>query len=439
MVIPRSKTVMMAIGIGLLLLGMMFAANPGMLSVSGVTSVQFRNTSGALINGLNVRIGQGDGNSFTSGYESYVTDSGGEVTYNFKPSKTYTVYAFSTIQPGISQKWGVAGNGEVYVKRVTMVVGSTPPPGTISGYVVSLSTNIAVTGAEVAFTGPPGTSGQSPVITDGTGYFWKSLPSGLWSVVATDVAAGKSKAALIATTDATVAQVAIKIDYASGVMDYGTLSGTVTRSGTGVAIIGATIKVMGSTVYTARTGLGGRYSLSVSVDHYILEVYADGFGRATFAITVTPSGVTKDFVLDPVPDVWTTTIKGTVTSEKAGAAVVGAKVVADAQYTTYTDSSGKYEFSALPTGNHVITVTAEGFVGQSFSAQSTGGEMTVDFSLTPRSLPPPYVGPDIGDGGGTDDGGGNNDTKMPMSSIAIIVGTIIAGVFTLYAARRYFA
>lgn len=56
---------------------------------------------------------------------------------------------------------------------------------------------------------------------------------------------------------------------------------------------------------------------------------------------------------------------GTVTSLNDTAPVEGASIVAG-NYRTMTDSTGRFNFNALPAGKHVVTITARGFAPQTF-------------------------------------------------------------------------
>ncbi|WP_344319729.1 carboxypeptidase regulatory-like domain-containing protein, partial [Actinocatenispora thailandica] len=144
---------------------------------------------------------------------------------------------------------------------------------------------------------------------------------------------------------------------------HGTVAGTVTSSGSGAAIAGATISV-GSD--TATSAADGSYTMSVPPGDYRATAAAYGYQSSTASVTVADGGsVTADFTLDPIA---THTVTGKVTDGSGHDWPLYAKITVDGVPggPVYTNPyTGKYSLS-LPTGkDYTVHATAQlpGYTG----------------------------------------------------------------------------
>lgn len=170
------------------------------------------------------------------------------------------------------------------------------------------------------------------------------------------------------------------------VIGSGTLSGTITSSPGGTAIVGATVQLLQNQIVkaTATTGSSGNYSAtSVTIGTYDVQVSASGFGTALKnAVTIAPGVTTTLNVGLTAPG----TISGKVTRDDGITGISGANVrllvgSASAGSVT-TDPSGNYSIGGLSGDSYVVEASAAGFIAKSQTAVvPAGGATTANFSL----------------------------------------------------------
>jgi hypothetical protein len=161
---------------------------------------------------------------------------------------------------------------------------------------------------------------------------------------------------------------------------HGELTGTVTDSGTGKPISGATISA-GTNV--AHTDAAGAYDLSVPVGTY--DVTVDAFGYATTTdqgvAVADGSTLTKDYSLTSVPS---QTVSGKVTDGSGHGWPLYAKITADGvPGSVWTDpATGSYSLS-LPRGHdYTVHVTANDPGYQTVTKTITVGDSAADLNLS---------------------------------------------------------
>ncbi len=167
----------------------------------------------------------------------------------------------------------------------------------------------------------------------------------------------------------------------------GTLAGTVTDSGSGAAIAGATVSYSGmgpagSVTGNTTTDGSGRYSFpGIAVTSYTLTAQASGYqGQSTTATVGGGSTTTKNFALTGQA----TQLSGTVTDASTGKPIAGATVSAGSG-SAVTDAGGAYTISGLAPGTYTATATASGYASQSASVTlTTGSTTTQNFALAPN-------------------------------------------------------
>ena len=168
-----------------------------------------------------------------------------------------------------------------------------------------------------------------------------------------------------------------------------TLTGTVTRSDTGVAIAGALILVRGTNIL-GTSGTDGTYTLDVPSGVYGLTCTASGLrGFNSRAIDLSQDA-TRNFNLDP-PTVGTYSISGVTTCAltPCGGVLVlayqGQTLLGIGLSTPSTTNTGSYSVEGLADGTYSITAVATGYLptiqtGVAFNAANITS-FTLDLSL----------------------------------------------------------
>jgi len=259
--------------------------------------------------------------------------------------------------------------------------------GHISGTVTD-SGGTALAGVQVSAVGTAG-SGSDSTAADGT-YLITGVGSGTYDVVAqeTGYITGQELGVVVvggaATTD---------IDFA--LVRTGSISGTVTETGTGSAVVGATVFAtdnVGDGLGSATTGAGGAYQifgLAPSTD-YTVTVDAGAQGYATdsqsgVAVVGGADTPNVDFALQNAG-----TISGVVTESDGTTPIAGATVSADDKVGTgfgeaTTAADGTYIIlGLLPSVNYEVTADADNFMSATLTniAVNVGADTpNVNFAL----------------------------------------------------------
>ena len=161
----------------------------------------------------------------------------------------------------------------------------------------------------------------------------------------------------------------------------GTIDGTVTESDGVTPIEGATVTV--DTGQSGITDTDGTYTITdVPTGECSVTASADGFESQTKPATVYDKQTTTvDFALIPIP---VGSITGTVINSENSEAISGATVTVDTGQSTTTGADGTYTITDVPTGDRLVTASADGFESQTTTATVTeNNTTTVDFALNP--------------------------------------------------------
>ena len=167
----------------------------------------------------------------------------------------------------------------------------------------------------------------------------------------------------------------------------GTLAGTVTDSGSGAAVAGATVSYSGTgpagpVSGSATTDGSGHYSVAgIAVTSYSMTAQAGGYQSQSATATVGGGSMTtQNFALTTQA----TRLSGTVTDASTSNPIAGATVSAGTG-SAVTDASGAYTIDGLAPGTYTATATASGYASQSASVTLTAGSTTTqNFALAPN-------------------------------------------------------
>ena len=263
--------------------------------------------------------------------------------------------------------------------------------GSIAGVVKDISSCSALTNAAIK-------SSTGSAVTNSSGaYTLGNLPPNTYSVVASSgsyVPAGRN----------------IEVGagmIASGKLFLGTGSGRFQGSvsdGTGAAISGATVHLVGSASTSAfdetiTTDTTGQYaSGSIPGGTYQVTASASGYGSSTVTASLGSGAiVTENFVLTPSANPNTSgggtsggstsgTISGQILKDDTTVGLAGATVQYSGGGSTTTNSSGSYTLSNVPAGTSItVTASEPGYSSASKAvAVSAGATSTLSFSLLPN-------------------------------------------------------
>lgn len=122
----------------------------------------------------------------------------------------------------------------------------------------------------------------------------------------------------------------------------------------------------------------------------IIEATADDLGGAGFDAIYGYGRINADAAIQYGAPPATGNISGTVTNADDGTAIAGATVlVEDTGQSAITDASGDYSIADVPTGDHMVTASADGFESASqIVTVLESATTTADFALTPETAPP---------------------------------------------------
>ncbi|HEV2165740.1 MAG TPA: carboxypeptidase regulatory-like domain-containing protein, partial [Thermoplasmata archaeon] len=158
------------------------------------------------------------------------------------------------------------------------------------------------------------------------------------------------------------------------------LSGTVTSSGTGQPISGATVAVSAGPSTT--TSSAGAYNVTLPNGTYSVTASASGFTSQTQSVTVAGSGASQNFALTPnsVPPP-KYPIRGVVEDGLNASPVAGATVNLVGGPSMPTGANGTFWFSE-PNGSYTVSAWAPGYhrVSQTATIAGSGTSLTLPLS-----------------------------------------------------------
>ncbi len=163
----------------------------------------------------------------------------------------------------------------------------------------------------------------------------------------------------------------------------GTLSGTVTDSGTHLAIAGARVVANnGDREFATTADTSGNYSIFLAAGTYMLTAGAFGYASAVApgVVVETDKTTDQDFALDALP---TFTVSGHVIASEDSSAIENASVLAVGTPVppATTDAAGAYSLT-LPIGDYTLQASAGGCTEVATADISlVDANITQDFSL----------------------------------------------------------
>src|SRR5579864_1070651 len=251
------------------------------LATGGKLAGTVTDSSGAAVAGATVSISGGSVPTSVT----LTTSSTGAYATNFIPVGTYTITVSAT---GFTtqSKNATVNTGQTTTVNFTLSAGGGT--GTLSGTVVNISNNTAISGATVSFSGGSTTTNSSGF------YQFTNVAAGTYSVTASHSGYFSSTHTTTVSGGATTT---LNFKLATG----GKLAGTVKNS-SGAAISGATVKISGgsiATTVTLTTSSTGAYATNfIPVGTYTITVSATGFTSQSKTATVnTGQTTTVNFVL----------------------------------------------------------------------------------------------------------------------------------------------
>jgi photosystem II stability/assembly factor-like uncharacterized protein len=251
------------------------------LATGGKLAGTVTNSSGSAISGATVMISGGSVPTSVT----LTTSSTGAYATNFIPVGTYTITVSAT---GFTtqSKTATVNTGQTTTVNFTLSAGGGT--GTLSGTVVNISNNAAISGATVSFSGGSTTTNSSGF------YQFTNVAAGTYNVTASHTGYFSSTQTATVSGGATTT---LNFKLATG----GKLAGTVKNS-SGAAISGATVKISGGSIATSvtlTTSSTGAYTTNfIPVGTYTITVSHTGFTTQSKTTTVnTGQTTTVNFVL----------------------------------------------------------------------------------------------------------------------------------------------
>ncbi|MEA2633982.1 MAG: large repetitive protein [Chloroflexota bacterium] len=235
---------------------------------------------------------------------------------------------------------------------------------TLTGTVTDASTARPIPGATVS-------AGTSNATTNGSGvYSISGLAPGAYTATTTATGYASQSASVTMTAGATTTQ-----NFALA-PNPGTITGTVTDSGSTAPIAGATVSYGGGS--TTTDGSGSYTLANVAEGSYTVTASATGYAGQSRTVTVGPGATaTQNFALTPPNGA----ITGTVTNATTGTPISGATVAYSGGSTT-TNGSGQYTLSSVSPGTYSVTASASGYSSMTQSVTVGSGQTaTANFGL----------------------------------------------------------
>jgi len=289
------------------------------------------------------------------------TNSAGQYTLTGVAEGTYTVSVTATGYATTSLSITV-GPGTTITQNFAL----QPNPGTITGAVTDASTNQAVSGATVSYSGGSATTSAAGM------YTLNNVPEGSYTVTVSATGyASQSPNVSVGPGGTTSQNVALQ-------PNPGSITGTITDASSKQPIQGATAADGTS---TTTTNAAGQYSFSsLAEGGYTITISATNYGGQSQPVQVGPgAAVTQNFALQPNPG----TLSGTVTDAGTKQALANATVTYASSSTT-TNALGQYIFASVPEGTYAVTAAATNYASSSPTvAVGAGAAVTQDFALQP--------------------------------------------------------
>jgi hypothetical protein len=249
---------------------------------------------------------------------------------------------------------------------------------TLQGTVTDAVTHLPINGATIQISGP---SNQTTTTNSSGFYKFTVLPVGSYNVTASQSGYlnGTASGVLVADGSTTVQDFALT--------PLGTLQGTVTDAVTHLPINGATIQISGPGSRATTTNSSGFYNFTaLPAGSYNVTASPHDYlnGAASGVLVVDAATTVQDFAL-----IQLVTLQGTVTDAVTHLPINGAtiQISSPGSRVTTTNSSGFYNFIALPAGSYNVTASRSGYLNGTPSGVVVDAATTVhDFVLKRSQL-----------------------------------------------------
>ena len=309
-----------------------------------------------------------------------VTDANGSFRLTGVPAATYTLQIARSGYQSLSASIDVAAGQ-------TLSLGSIP--------LAAISTTATLSGVIKDNTGQPLQNvivavGTKSTLSDGTGaYEIAGIGPGTATVTAT-LSGYKTASANVSFVAGTTYLFSPTM-YASSVTPPPTsVHGVVVDGKTGMPITGASVVLNNKTQIT---GADGSFVFAgANVGEYVGTISADGYQSVTFSLSVV-AGLNDIGSVPMQPLASTTTLHGFVLDSQGNPISNATLAVADGSIAT-SDDSGAYQLGDLAGTQFTATVSALGYVEQTFVfGVSTPGDYTQDFQLVAELVSNVTLGP----------------------------------------------
>jgi hypothetical protein len=309
--------------------------------VSGIVK---DSAAGTPISGAIVRLGNNRRDT-TSADGAYSFDSVASGTYQIQVSKTnYLTKTTSVTVSSTAITSDILITGYSYVK--------------VSGVVSDSATGTALTGAVVSL-GSGMTAERDTTGADGA-FSFDSIRSGS-QTLSVSMANYNSK-----TVQLTVGSAAVTANVALVATVYGSVSGVVTDTATGLPITGAIVRIGNSTTQIDTTGADGAFSIAnVRTGNQTVRASASKYTTKTAQVTVTANtAATANFALAAIIY---SAVSGVITDSAKATPLAGAIVRIGNGMNGRVDTTGAdgvYTFADVQVGNQIISVTCAKYAGK---------------------------------------------------------------------------
>jgi uncharacterized membrane protein len=275
----------------------------------------------------------------------------------------------------------------------TLGLSADPQTGAVLGHIEDNQDHSALAGALITLTGAE----SRTTVSDANGNFeWSSLPPGGYTIQIdkTGYHSANGVLTVAAGTSVTLKQALIKADVFLDTTP-GNIFGKIIDGESGEALSGAHIEMVnGATVVT---GSDGSFIFNaLARGSYQALLSADGYQSQSISFVFSPGsngdlGLLRLYRLGGSAVPSSLTVSGRIVDGLSGAAINNATVKwVETGETVQTAADGSFTITGIDTLNFTLTVTAAGFVDQTFSLNVSGyGEFFQEFPLPPTpSIPP---------------------------------------------------
>jgi hypothetical protein len=290
---------------------------------------------------------------------AYSFDSVASGTYQIQVSKTN--YPTKTVSVTVSSSTPITSDilitGYSYVK--------------VSGIVSDSATGTALAGAVVSL-GSGMNSERDTTGADGA-FSFDSVRSGNQTLSVTKVNYNNK------TVQLTVGSAAVTANVALVAIAYGSISGVVTDTATGLPITGAIVRIGNGTTQIDTTGADGAFSITnVRTGSQTVRASASKYTQKTAQVTVTANtAATANFALVAMTF---GAVSGVVTDSAKATPLAGAIVRIGTLIDT-TGADGAYSFTEVQTGSQTVQVTCAKYTGKSAQVTIAATPVTQNFAL----------------------------------------------------------